>query len=192
MNEYSPEIEFKFFPKDREKVLENLRKYAVEKQKKTLMRAIACRKEDNPGFQNMDIIRVRDEWEITKVTMKYFFVEDKELDHALEKEFSVSNFETAANMLRHIWLFISVESEKYRTQWELEWCEIVLDENPWLEPYFEIEWPSLEKIQEVCEKIQCEWETKRDGGTRILYVEKYGEHARTVRKITFAENPFTL
>ncbi len=61
MNEYSPEIEFKFFPKDREKVLENLRKYAVEKQKKTLMRAIACRKEDNPGFQNMDIIRVRDE-----------------------------------------------------------------------------------------------------------------------------------
>lgn len=39
---------------------------------------------------------------MTKVTMKYFFVEDKELDHALEKEFSVSNFETAANMLRHI------------------------------------------------------------------------------------------
>ena len=58
---YIPEIEFKFFPKDKEKVIKNLDQFGVKKVDRTLMRAAACRKEDNPAFHDLDIIRVRDE-----------------------------------------------------------------------------------------------------------------------------------
>lgn len=40
--------------------------------------------------------------------MKQWFVDGVELEHALEKDFSVSDFESAVNMFTHLGLFISV------------------------------------------------------------------------------------
>jgi adenylate cyclase class 2 len=189
---YVPEIEFKFFPSNLDEVLKNLETLAVKTHERRLMRAAIFRREDNPHFRDMDIIRVRDEGDAICIAMKQRWVDGVELDHCLERELTVESFESSVAMFSHLGNELSGLSEKYRTTWELDDCEIVLDENPWLEPYIEIEWPSENSIRSLCERIGCAWDTRRDGGTRILYIEKYGEHARMVRNITFTENPFLL
>lgn len=70
MTQYSTEVEFKFFPQDVNQVLENLKSMAEIKQERTLLRAVCCRRENNAGFQDMDIIRVRDEGDKVRLTMK--------------------------------------------------------------------------------------------------------------------------
>ncbi len=190
MANYETEIEYKFFPEDTEAVFQKLSNLATLKQSRTLMRMVSCRREDNPQFKSMDVVRIRDEWDKIMLRMKQRYLEDVTLEHALEKEFQVESFDLAVDMLDHMWLTVSMQSEKYRSTWELDECEIMYDENPWLEGYFEIEWPSEEKLKSVCEILWCNWETKRNDSARMLYQEKYGKDARDIHRITFAENPF--
>ena len=139
MSEYTPEIEYKFFPNDIQKVLENLEKVATKTKERTLMRGVLYRGEDNATFRDMNVLRVRDEGDQVRVNMKQRYVGETRMEHALEKEFIVSDFETTIEMFAHIGLIVSQRSEKYRTVWEYDTCEIMFDETPWIEPYFEIE-----------------------------------------------------
>jgi adenylate cyclase class IV len=87
----------------------------------------------------MDVVRIRDEGDGIFLTCKQRFDGDTALDYALESECQVTDFDVVREMFQRLGLTLSVTAEKYRTVWEMDDCEIMYDENPWIDPYFEIE-----------------------------------------------------
>ena len=68
---------------------------------------------------------------------------------------------------------ISSEQESKRETWQIDDCEVVLDEWPWIDPYIEIEGPSKEALQHTAEKLGLSWDDAVYGSVTTAYRKHY-------------------
>lgn len=116
-------------------------------------------------------IRIRDEGHRTTVTYKQF--DKKAVDGAREIEIVVSDFDSMIEIFRQADRHPMTYQESRREAWELEGCEVALDEWPWIAPYIEIEGPSEAAVKVVAAKLGFEWEDAVFGSVDVIYEREY-------------------
>ncbi len=76
-----------------------------------------------------------------------------------ELEIVIDDFDTALAMLEALGFSVFMIYEKYRTTYQLNQCEIVLDELPFGD-FLEIEGTSIQQIRTTAETIGLNWEKR--------------------------------
>lgn len=105
-------------------------------------------------------VRLRDEG--SRVTLAYkerLGVNDNPLKDTGMKEIEVevSDFDKTAEILEAIGMEYKVYEERQRTRYVLDGVECDIDEWPLIPPYIELEGGSMDKLQEVSEKLGFDW-----------------------------------
>lgn len=143
---------------------------------------------DWPGFaleQAADgYLRVRDEGDKVTATYKQFN-EALSIDGAKEVEITVGNYEQAIALFEAIGMVAKSMQESKRETWEIDDCEVVLDEWPWLKPFLEIEGPNQAAIKSVAQKLDLNWSDHVTGSVTVAYRSEYD----IPRKLSIAKNP---
>ncbi|MDQ2973014.1 MAG: CYTH domain-containing protein [bacterium] len=116
-------------------------------------------------------LRIRDEGDKTTLTYKQF--DSLEFGGAKEIEVTVSDYEKTVELFRQIGLQPKTFQETRREMWQLDNCEIVLDEWPWLDPYIEIEGASKAKVKVCAEKLGFDWNDAVFGDVMAAYRVQY-------------------
>lgn len=164
------EIEVKFLDVDHNEIrakLENIG--AVCEQPMRLMRRVVI--DSDVMKQKGGFLRVRDE--NGKVTMTYKQFDKLSVDGARELEITVSDFDTAVQILEQSGLPYRSFQESKRETWKLDGAEIVLDEWPWLKTYIEIEGESETQLQQISSKLGLDWDTAQFGDVMVAYRAQY-------------------
>ena len=129
-------------------------------------------------------LRVRDEGDKVTATYKQFN-EALSIDGAKEIEITVNDYQKAVQLFEAVGMVAKSEQESRRETWELEDCEVVLDEWPWLKPYMEIEGPNVTAIQSVAKKLGLAWKDHITGSVTVAYRSEYD----IPRQLSIAANP---
>ncbi len=164
------EIEAKFLNIDFDLLRDKLMAAGAEcTQPMRLMRR-AIIQNDTTGWNNY--IRVRDEAD--KVTLTYKQFESLSLHGASEIETTVGDFDKTVAILEAGGLKSKSYQESKRETWVLGEVEIVLDEWPWLKPYFEIEGPSEQAVRDTAQVLGFEWDNDACfGDVMVAYRAEY-------------------
>jgi adenylate cyclase, class 2 len=180
------ELEVKFLAVDHAKLRSKLQAAgAVCTHPMRLMRRTVMDFEDDRLEKSADgFVRVRDEGDKVVATYKQYG-EALAIDSAKEIETTVGDYETTIRLFEAIGLRAKSEQETKRENWQLDACEVVLDEWPWLKPYIEIEGPNEPAIQAVAKKLELDWEDHVTGSVTVAYRSEYD----IPRKISIATNP---
>lgn len=103
-----------------------------------------------------------------------------------ETELAAESHEAAVKLLTALGYQIKLEFEKKRETWELDGCEVVLDELPGtLGKFVEIEGPSAEEVTAVREKLGLTSATAEPDGYAVLVAKYLGTAGG--RRLTFAD-----
>lgn len=164
------EIEAKFVNLDHDEVRASLiRLEATLIQPMRMMRRVAI---DTPIMQAKNAyLRIRDEGDKVTVTYKQF--DSRTIDGAKEIEVTINDFETAVALFAASGLTHTSYQESRRETWHLGEVEIVLDIWPWLNPYIEIEGPSVEMVMDVANRLGLDWNDAVFGGVMAAYHAQY-------------------
>ena len=119
-------------------------------------------------------VRVRDEGDRVVMSFKqrlgYDATQPAQNDTGmLEEEIVVSDFETAASILRHIGLTDKFFQENRRVQYQLDGVELDIDHWPLIRPYLELEAVSWGEIDEMIVKLGYSIEDKKIFSTTQIY-----------------------
>lgn len=190
-----PEIEAKFFPVDKEQIKSLLNSLgAKQKKEETDFKRILFSKEDNPQIQ-ADYLRVRDEGNLIRLSLKVHATEDGKVTDQKELEVKVSNFEDTVNLLQLSGFKKSSFQENKREIWLLNDSEVNIDTWPHLASYVEIESPSEEKLKETAQMLNFDWDNKIIQTVDYIYAKVYKisreEVKEKIRNLKFNHNPFS-
>lgn len=116
-------------------------------------------------------VRIRDEGDKVTLTFKQF--DSLSIDGARECEVGVTSFDDTIKIFTSIGLHVVSYQESKRETWEVNACEVVLDEWPWLDPYIEIEATSELDIQALSSKLELDWSDAVFGDVMVAYREQY-------------------
>jgi adenylate cyclase class 2 len=108
-----------------------------------------------------------------------------ELKNREEIEFSVDDGEAAATLLRAIGFEMVLSFEKRRETWELEECEVVLDELPVLGSFVEIEGPGEPAVMNLRQKLSLSDRPLIQTGYATMLAQRLEESGNDKRRITF-------
>jgi adenylate cyclase class 2 len=108
-----------------------------------------------------------------------------ELKNREELEFSVDDGEAAAALLRAIGFEVILSFEKRRETWELDDCEVVLDELPILGSFVEIEGPGESAVMALRQKVGLSDRPLIQTGYATMLAQRPGESGNDRRRITF-------
>lgn len=134
-------------------------------------------------------LRVRDEG--NKVTLTYKQFSELSVDGAKEHEVTVGDFQTTVDLLSAAGMPYRSLQESKRETWELDGCEIVLDEWPWLSPYIEVESDSEDHVIEIAAQLGFDWTTAVFGDVMAAYRQQYPHLSETDTVATLPEVRFT-
>jgi adenylate cyclase class 2 len=168
-----PEIEAKFLAVNHSELREKLQALgAVQKAELRLMRR---KNYDYPDLrldkEKNGWVRVRDEG--NKVTLSYKQLNSRELDGTLEVNVTVDSFASTCSFLEQIGLESKTFQESKRESWQLEGCEIELDEWPWVKPYVEIEGPDETSVRKAAAALGLDWTQAVHGSVEVVYKNEY-------------------
>lgn len=168
------EIEAKFLDVDHEAVRMNLRRLGATCTApfRLMKRAIIDYpdKKLQKGVSN-SYIRIRNEGNKVTLTFKQF--KSLSVDGAQEITTEVSSFEDTIAIFNAIGLETVSIQESKRETWELDGCEIALDEWPWLKPYIEIEGTSEGALKSLAKKMGFVWNDAVFGDVMVAYRAQY-------------------
>lgn len=180
------EIEVKFLAVNHDEVRDKLKKAGahLEKPMRDMRRTIFGWPKGQLEKAVDGFLRVRDEGD--QATMTYKVFNEHTVDGAGEIEIVVGDYHNAVELLKAIGMEAKSEQESKRETWQLDDCEVVLDEWPWLKPYIEIEGPSKEALQRVAAQLGFKWDDAVYGSVTSAYRHEYaidheisiGEHPR--------------
>lgn len=175
------EIEVRFANVDREDLRQRLKaagavcREPMHGMRRTIVdyadRRLQIGQKDAWGF-----VRVRDDGKRVQVTYKHVSKNNKDTS---EIEFDVSSYEKAVELFEAIGLKPQGEQHTRREVWELNGCEVTIDEWPWIEPMSEIEGPTANAVTGVAEKLGFDLSQAIQGNAQDIYMLKYpgiGEH----------------
>ncbi len=101
-----------------------------------------------------------------------------------ELEFTVSDFDTAKELLQALGYEVSFTYEKYRTTYKLDGAEIMLDELPYGH-FVEIEGPE-DAIRAAAEKLKLKWDTAVQDSYALLFDKLRAHQGWQMRDLSFA------
>ena len=102
-----------------------------------------------------------------------------------EIEFTVSNFTSARAFLEALGYQVVMMYEKYRTTYEMEGMEILLDEMPY-GSFLEIEGPDPADLHRLTEALKLDWECAAADSYTALFEKLRGQLGFTFRDLSFA------
>ena len=110
----------------------------------------------------------------------------KDITSRQELEVEVKDFETTRKILEALGFQVVVIYEKFRTTWQLDGTEVVLDELP-IGAFCEIEGEHADQIQAVADKLHLNWEKRISSS----YLGIFGQLKSTLKwppiNLTFKE-----
>lgn len=190
------EVEVKFLEVDFDNIREKLTALGARQAlpMTTMRRAIL----DFPDkrLQNLENawtwVRVRDEGGRITVTLKAVAKDGtKRVD---EIEYEASSFDQAVGVFEAVGMKTWSLQETRREVWELDGCELMLDEWPWIPPLIEIEGEDTDSLKRVAEKLGFDWGQHEVGSADFVY-EKYFTGMKSpdtlgdIPELTFAKMP---
>src|SRR5690606_9529501 len=116
--------------------------------------------------------RVRQERD--KTTLSFKRIQNGSIETQHEIELKVDSFEKAVDFVEHLDCESKSLQESLREKWELDGCEITIDEWPYLEPYIEIEGDSEESVKKVAIKLGFDYSKAYFGAADGIIADKYG------------------
>lgn len=167
------EIEVKFFPVEIDGIVESLRKIgATQQTDRLLMKRVVFDKSKNPDLK-CTYARVRDEGNKITMSLKINANATGEIMDQKELQIAISSFNGGVDILEGVGLLKTSYQENYRTTWLFRNSEVVIDEWPALEPYIEIESPTIEELKEIAALLGLDFATHVIVSTDELYAKKY-------------------
>ena len=166
------EIEVKFLDINIDETREKLKALNGKcKEPMRLMRRVVV---ETPEMKEVDaFVRVRDEG--GRITMTYKQFDSHSVDGAREAEVTVDNFDSAVQLVDALCPVTNRRSyqESKRETWEVESCEVMIDEWPWIKPYLEIEGRSEDDLRTLAQNLDLEWESGVFGDVMAAYRAEY-------------------
>ena len=189
------EYEAKFYPVDKEEYRKKLlsigANLAIPERK--MIRIVADTRA-NPVIAKHGYIRIRDEGEVTRLSLKMCAHEGGVLSDQKEIDVEVSDFEKTKEILEAIGVRFNRRQETLREEWEYKGAQITIDSWPGLDTYSEIEADSEEKVKEIAGDIGFDWDKKIILPAAEVYAMVYGmdieEVLEKISFISFENNPF--
>lgn len=137
-------------------------------------------------------VRLRDEGD--RILLTYKRIQDGEKYTTHEIEVEVSSYERAIELLEAIGLKVISEQHTRREVWELNGCDVSLDDWPWLPPMVEIEGPDESTLQATVKQLGLAWSDAMYGNAVTAYRMVYpgmneNDSVRDIEKLTFDEMP---
>ena len=189
------EFEAKFYPVDKEEYRKKLLSIGAKLDitERKMVRVVADRRA-NPILPNHTNIRVRNEGNLVRLSIKISAEQDGSLSDQKEVDVEVSDFDKTVKILETAGLKFNRRQETLREEWEYKSAQITIDTWPGLDTYSEIEAGSEEKVKEIAEDLGFNWSKKIITPAPEIYAKVYGmdieEVLTKVSNITFENNPF--
>lgn len=189
------EFEAKFFPVNKDEYREKLKsvgaKLTIPERK--MIRIVGDRRV-NPTLPAHTNIRIRDEGNLVRMSLKTMADENGKLSDQKELDVEVSDFEKTVEILETAGIKFNRRQETLREEWEYKGAQITIDTWPGLNPYSEIEADSEEKVKEIAEELVFDWNKKIITPAPEIFAKVYGMDIEDVLEktsyITFENNPF--
>lgn len=188
------EIEAKFFPVDPKELRQRLRDNGAERtHPERSMRRVQYAKRKNPGLHG-DYLRVRDEGDVVRVSLKVHAAEDGAVGDQREIDIVTDDFDRAVMLADGIGLTRTSYQENRRETWRLGGRETTIDFWPSLPPYAEIEAATEGELELMAGVLGLDWQARRLGTVVHLYADTYGkphdECMELLSDCTFERDPF--
>jgi adenylate cyclase class IV len=194
MNKYI-EFEAKFYPVNKEEYRKKLQaigaKLIISERK--LLRVVAD-KRINPILNKNGYIRIRDEGNLIRLSLKFGAKEGGKLTDQKEIDVEVSNFKKTVKIIEAAGIKFNRKQETLREEWEYKGAQITIDTWPGLDTLSEIEAESEEKVKEIAEDLDFDWKKKIITPAAEVYARVYkmsiNEVLEKISNITFEKNSF--
>ena len=189
------EFEAKFYPVDKEEYRKKLLSIGAKLDipERKMIRVVGDRRA-NPNLPPHTNIRVRDEGNLTRMSIKVAAHESGELSDQKETDVEVSDFDKTVQILETLGIKFNRRQETLREEWEYKGAQITIDTWPGLPTYSEVEAESEEMVKEIAEDLGFDWNKKMITPAPEIYAKVYGldieKVLEMVSDITFENNPF--
>jgi len=189
------EFEAKFYPVNkgqyRKKLLSIGAKLTIPERK--MVRVIGDNRL-NPDLPKNHYIRVRNEGNLIRLSIKVTADENGNLSDQKELDVEVSDFDKTVEILKTLGVKFNRIQETLREEWEYKGANITIDTWPGLDTYSEIETSSEEKVKEIAQELGLDWDNKIITAAAEVYTKVYGigieEVLEKISNLTFENNPF--
>jgi adenylate cyclase class IV len=189
------EYEAKFYPVDKElyrKRLVSIGAVLLLPERK-MIRVVADWK-DNPVLPRHAHIRVRDEGDLIRLSLKTFGGRGGKMSDQKEIDVKVSDFDKTIKIIEATGIKFTQRMENLREEWAFNGTQITIDTFPCLETYSEIEAESEEKVKEIADLLGFDWSKKIIAPWPEVCVKVYGlstdEVMEKITNLSFENNPF--
>jgi adenylate cyclase, class 2 len=189
------EYEAKFYPVDKELYREKLRSIGAVLllPERKMMRAVADGRL-NPILERNGYIRVRDEGNLVRLSLKMTAGPKGKLTDQKEIDVTVSDFDKTVKIIEATGVKFNRFQETLREEWALNGAQITIDTWPGLDTYSEIEAESEEKVKEISDLLGFDWGKKMIVPAGDVYEKVYGisidETLKKISNISFKNNSF--
>lgn len=125
----------------------------------------------------------------TKTTLAIKHVTGQGVSDTKEIEIEVSDFETAAKLMAEMGVKANSYQENYRTTYELNGAEIMVDEWPLIPPYFEVEASSPGLVHDTISKLGFAHEQATGLDVSSIYEQIYKIDVDNMPELKFDSEP---
>ena len=184
MNAYQQELEIKLYLSDLpayQKLLEAL----GARLKEPRQHEVNLRFDTTDGAltRSAQVLRLRQDT-VARLTYKGPGETLNEVHARKEIEFTVSDYNSARDLLEALGYQVSLMYEKYRTTYEIDGLQVTLDEMPYGH-FTEIEGPEAGGIRSIADKLGLDWEARIVDSYTSLF-----DHLREKLGLTFRDLSF--
>jgi adenylate cyclase, class 2 len=168
------EIESKFYPINIDSIRSSLHALGANcTYPMRLMRRVVFDNIQNPKLP-VAYIRVRDEG--NKIVLSAKDYADIESGHLHQRELAVDvgDFTKTVDLLTLMGLKPTNRQESKRETWAFKNSEICIDIWPGLEPYIEIESPSVAELEDIIKLLPLSKTRRYEGGALQIYMDVFG------------------
>lgn len=134
---------------------------------------------------SFEVLRLRQDRQV-RLTYKGAKQVDGGIGRSTEIEFAVSDFDAAKALLEALGYSVYFIYEKYRREYRLDDCIVMLDELPYGN-FVEIEGKTVAEIHGLAEALQLEWSANSMMSYTMLFDEYNLQSETRLRNLTFAE-----
>lgn len=139
---------------------------------------------DRTLTETAQVLRLRQDHE-ARLTYKGPGVTEGGVRKRREIEFTVGDYQAAQDLFKALGYQVSVMYEKFRTSYEWDSVQIVLDEMPYGN-FTEIEGADPERIRVVSDKLGLAWEKRVLDSYTLMFDKLRTDYGFTFRDLSFA------
>ncbi len=189
------EFEAKFYPVDKEEYRKKLIRIGARLTipERKMVRIVADRR-INPVLNSGKYIRVRDEGNTVRLSVKFMAEATGIMSDQKEIDVEVSDFEKTKKIIENCGIKFNRKQENSREEWSYKGAQITIDSWPGLDPFSEIEAGSESGVKKIVEELGFDWNKKIIVPAADVYAMVYRMNIEDVLEkisnITFENNPF--